>query len=675
MKFRVNIILILSVIACILISEETEAQQSYADFPAKARMTVFNDSFDNNTNNWLTDNQWIKGSILNGQYMLTCKNYQNATGLSYKKIIVDQTMDYEIETAIRNIKGTGGLIFGMDNNFNHYRIELAGNKLFLVKNMVDSRKNEILSTININPVSSGSFRKITLRKYKQEFFVFLDESLMGRFNIINPVGDQIGFNVALNSELAIDNLNVSYILEKPVLASAEKVPTQITDTIKTANQTREAVTTLAPANPNGTEINWRSPSSLNTIYDKFSARVNALVRSDTELSSVIFYVNGTPKGEAERRTVAGEPGNYIIEKTINFDPGENVVYFTVTNSKNESEKSEERFFTIPEATKPLVTWAIPAVSNVIVDNERLNIEVCVQSPTELKSIQVLVNGVPMGSSNVFKSTYSDNCNVRWQYPIILREGIDNSIVVIAENIAGSNPSESRVVKYSKAIAQKRIALVLGNSNYNNKTPLKNPVQDANLMEATLEDLGFEVDKRLDLTLQGMRDAVREFSQKMKDYNVALFYYAGHGVQVDGKNFLIPVDARLESMDACKWETFAVNDLMEEFEKNPKNINIAILDACRSNPFQSWVRGDAAGFTPLSNTSGTFVSFATAPGSTAADGSSGNGLFTEELVKQMNIPQPISSVFMNTRINVWERSNHMQRPQEWNDLNGDFYFKK
>jgi len=248
-------------------------------------------------------------------------------------------------------------------------------------------------------------------------------------------------------------------------------------------------------------------------------------------------------------------------------------------------------------------------------------------------------------------------------------------VIIAENIAGSSPSESRIVRYSKAVAQKRIALVIGNSNYGTKIPLKNPIQDANLMQATLESLGFTVEKYTDLDLLKMRAAIRDFSQKMKDYNVALFYYAGHGVQVDGKNYLIPIDAKLEGKDACEWETFAVNDLLVQFEKNPKNINIAILDACRSNPFTSWVRGDAAGFMPLNRTSGMFISFATAPGSTAADGSTGNGLFTEELVKQMNIPQTISSVFLNTRINVWDRSKQTQRPQEWNDLNGEFYFKK
>jgi hypothetical protein len=668
-------ILIIIFVAIITLLTDTLGQQAYSDIPSTGKTTILSDNFDNNSNSWFLDNLWVKGKVEGGQYKVACKNYQKSTGLSYVKVSVDQARDYEIETSIKCIKGTGGLIFGVNSKYDHYRVELAGKEIVVAKNTLSTGKIEPLSSSPVNPaINSGSFYKITVRKFKGEFYIYLNESLIGRFDIIKPEGDQVGFNVGLNSEIIADYLNVSYIQEKPLLAVADNV--KVKDTINVPEQKRE----LTPPKqnqilPGETEIMWKSPSSVKTIYDKYSARVTAVVKSPSELSSVIFYVNGTPKGEAERRSVAGEPGSYSIEKTVNFDPGENVVYFTVTNEKNESKKSEERLFTIPEATKPVVTWGVPEISNVIVDNERLNIEVCVLSPSELKSIKVLVNGEQQGADNVFKYTNAENCNVKWQYTVFLREGVDNSIVVIADNIAGSNPSDTRVVRYSKTIAQKRLALVLGNSNYNNKTPLKNPIQDANLMEATLKGLGFDVIKRLDLNLQGMRDAVREFSQKMKEYNVALFYYAGHGVQVDGKNFLIPVDATLNTKDDCDFEAYAITNVLEQFEKNPKNINIAILDACRSNPFQSWVRGEAGGFTPLTNTTGTFVSFATAPGKTAADGSTGNGLFTEELVKQMNIPQPISSVFLNTRMNVWERSNKTQRPQEWNDLNGEFYFKK
>jgi uncharacterized caspase-like protein len=123
------------------------------------------------------------------------------------------------------------------------------------------------------------------------------------------------------------------------------------------------------------------------------------------------------------------------------------------------------------------------------------------------------------------------------------------------------------------------------------------------------------------------------------------------------------------------EALPVDKIIRQFEQVPENINIVILDACRDNPFRSWSRGTGQGFRALSPVSGTIISFATSENSVAADGTGSNGPFTEELVKQMNIPQPIEVVFKNTRREVMKRTNNAQRPQEWNMLTGDFYFKQ
>jgi hypothetical protein len=657
------------------------SQQKTADISGFDKVSVLTESFDNNSNNWITDNNYVSGKVNNGTYILTCKNYQNATGLSPLAVNLDYSKDFEIETSFKIIKGTGGLMFGMTGKYDHYRVEMTNNRdLLVVKNTISKNKLEKIFTSSANSfINSGSSNKITVRKFGGTYSIYLNDNLVKEFTNIKPEGTEVGFNVGINSEISVDYLNVTYLRAKsaPIMAEKEtlkKEPVQDPSLNKNVAALAGGAAIIA-SNSVEPEITWTSPASARTQYDSYNARVKATIKSESELTSVVFYVNGSPKGEAERRIVAGEQGKYAIEKTINLDPGENVVYFLATIQNGSSKKSDNRIFIIPEATKPVVLWNMPSVTNVSVNSEKLDIEVCISSPSGLKSVKVLVNGENMGGDNVFKVTNIENCNIKWQYPVFLKEGVDNSIVVIAENNAGSTPSESRIVRYSRAIAEKRIALVIGNSNYGTKTPLKNPIPDANLMEATLKNLGFTVLKYIDLDFSNMKAAIRDFSQKMKENNVALFYYAGHGVQVEGQNFLIPVDAKLATKDDCKWEAFAVNDIMEEFEKNPKNINIAILDACRNNPFQSWSRGTEAAFTPLTNTSGTFVSFATAPGSTAADGTTGNGLFTEELVKQMNIPQPISSVFLNTRVNVWSRSKQTQRPQEWNDLNGEFYFKK
>jgi len=173
----------------------------------------------------------------------------------------------------------------------------------------------------------------------------------------------------------------------------------------------------------------------------------------------------------------------------------------------------------------------------------------------------------------------------------------------------------------------------------------------------------------------MEAGIREFSEKLPGYNVALFYYAGHGMQVDGMNYLIPTDAQLNKKEDCKWEAISVDFVVEEFEKYPDNTNIVILDACRNDPFRSWSRGGERGFKAIAPTSGTIIAFATSEGSTAADGSGSNGLFTQELVKQLQVPQPIESVFKKTRVEVERLSGGNQSPQEWSKLKGDFYFKR
>ena len=223
--------------------------------------------------------------------------------------------------------------------------------------------------------------------------------------------------------------------------------------------------------------------------------------------------------------------------------------------------------------------------------------------------------------------------------------------------------------------EKRIALVIGNSAYAGGQFLKNPENDANLMIKALQNLGFEVISRTNADKKNMERAIREFSEKLPNYNVALFYYAGHGVQVDGMNYLIPTDAELNKKEDCKWEAVSVNFIVEEFEKYPNNTNIVILDACRNDPFKSWSRGGERGFKAIVPTSGTIIAFATSEGATASDGTGQNGLFTQELVKQMQVQQPIESVFKKTRVEVEKHSNGSQSPQEWSKLKGDFWFKK
>ena len=223
--------------------------------------------------------------------------------------------------------------------------------------------------------------------------------------------------------------------------------------------------------------------------------------------------------------------------------------------------------------------------------------------------------------------------------------------------------------------ERRLALVIGNGEYEFSGKLRNTVNDANLMASTLKELGFDVIKKTDASKTEMEQAILDFSRELGKYNVALFFYAGHGIQLEGTNYLIPVDARLDDRLAAQFEAIDVGKLVSQFERYPNNVNIVILDACRNNPFKTWTRGADSGFKAIPAPSGTIIAFATGEGATASDGTGQNGLYTSELVAQMKVPQRIEDVFIQTRVGVRARSENRQSPQEWSQLTGKFFFSQ
>jgi hypothetical protein len=471
----------------------------------------------------------------------------------------------------------------------------------------------------------------------------------------------------------IDKQQGEYQIEKTITLNQGENRLYIVAENSAGSSTSEtrSVNYMVPAAP---VVIWVSPSRPNIEINLNSAKIKVTIKSTDKPQSLLVYSNGVASEEVNQISPAGSQGEYMLEKTINLLPGENNIYLVATNN-NGTTKSETRYLTNPPANPPVISWTNPSDPNVIVNSELVVIEACIKSATELKLAQIFVNGVQQASEMMFQAAQTGDCNYILTRPVILKEG-DNSVFIIATNFAGSINSDKRLIRFEKAsLVEKRLALVIGNSDYGNSNILKNPVNDANLIEGTLKTLGFNVIKRTNASKTEMYEALREFSKKLPEYNVALFYYAGHGVQVDGQNYLVPIDAALKEQTDCKWEAMRVNDIVEEFEKVPENINIVILDACRNNPFRSWSRGGAQGFRAINSVSGTIISFATSEGSTAADGLGSNGTFTEELVKQMNIPQSLSSVFNNTRKQVMKRTNNSQRPLEMNGLTGDFYFKK
>jgi hypothetical protein len=221
----------------------------------------------------------------------------------------------------------------------------------------------------------------------------------------------------------------------------------------------------------------------------------------------------------------------------------------------------------------------------------------------------------------------------------------------------------------------RVALVIGNSAYAGAAALVNPANDAAAMGATLKTLGFTVVELRDGSRAQMNDAVAKVRANLNGkQGIGVLYYAGHGLQVDFHNYMVPVDATLAAAGDVSRQTIDVASVIDAFKSAGNRMNILVLDACRDNPFAGQASGK--GLAPLDAPSGTFLAFATAPGNVAEDGDalSGNGLYTGFLVKELQKPATrIEDVFKRVRLQVRQYSQGRQIPWESTSLEEDFFF--
>ncbi len=222
--------------------------------------------------------------------------------------------------------------------------------------------------------------------------------------------------------------------------------------------------------------------------------------------------------------------------------------------------------------------------------------------------------------------------------------------------------------------ERRVALVIGNAGYK-EAPLRNPVNDSRAIAAALRQLNFDVIEVEDASNKAMEMAVIMFARKMGPDVSSLFYYAGHGVQFDGNNYLVPLGAELDSELSFEFEALNVGNVIKAMERSGSRLNLVILDACRNNPFERRLRGQSRGLAAIDAATGTLIAYATAPGSVAADGDGENGLYTEALLNTLEQPGlQVEEMFKQVRVEVSERSNGQQVPWESSSLTGDFVFR-
>lgn len=278
------------------------------------------------------------------------------------------------------------------------------------------------------------------------------------------------------------------------------------------------------------------------------------------------------------------------------------------------------------------------------------------------------------------------CDAVIQREITLQAGT-NHIQIRVSGAAGATELE-RNLHYQPGSAQpavihpgQRVALLIGNGNYQ-KMPLRNPVNDATAMADALRGLGFKVLLHTDADAREMRDAIYQFGDLLRADrdSVGLFYFAGHGMQIKGENYLIPLGIRVRSERDVELDAVKLARVMLGFEDARNRMNMIILDACRDNPFANSFKASGTrsmagqGLSPTISPRGTFIAFAAQPGAVAADGQGEHGLYTEALLNTISRPGlQLEDVFKQVRAHVRTRSQNRQIPWENSSIEGDFYF--
>ncbi|GAB4027958.1 hypothetical protein GCM10028809_14480 [Spirosoma gilvum] len=345
-----------------------------------------------------------------------------------------------------------------------------------------------------------------------------------------------------------------------------------------------------------------------------------------------------------------------------------------------SAKSDWASVRKPVVAAPVIAWQNPLAEQVVQKTPGYRITLCVQSAEPITQVQILRNGIALNASQRgFKRV---SCGQEISETIQLSTG-SNELRAVVTNAGGTTTSESRLITYQPEAAivhkdpsaQKRLALIIANAAYP-KYPLKNPLNDGVALKEQLENLGFVVTSKENLPLRKLKETVDTFMTSLPDNAVSLVYYAGHGLMINGENYLQPVDADPSSESDVEYECYSLRRLIARMEHtNPKGTNLVFWDACRNNPYRSWRRG--AGelvFVQMQPAVGTLVVYATEPGKPSHDGDQQNSLFASELIRHIN--QPGVDIYdLVDRIDQGiEARGYKQPPYVEGRLRGRFYFK-
>ena len=502
-------------------------------------------------------------------------------------------------------------------------------------------------------------------------------------------------------------------------ATWKGVPEELSEKILELNADNNKIKNIALRDDGAFVILWDRNDAMWTVDvpEKLVAKINELNENDEDIKQVTLTDNGDyiiRWGRNQAQWTVSVPAA-LSDKILELNKNDNRIdYIDLTDDNDfviiwddshsyysagipENLKKKLRELSCYQSddksiAKPTITWSYPTNSVTYVTEKLQTIKACIQSEETVDEVKLYVNGSLHESSRdfVINKKVNKDCAVDFNKGIYLKTG-DNTIKIVATNAGGTTTSYTRTFKVKEkeivkednppiddnaVTVKERVALIIGNSNYHDANAvLKNPKNDADAMDKRLTALGFKVIKATDASQIEMKEKIREFGRELKNNKVGLFYYAGHGFQIDGRNYLVPIDANIEDRADAEDACVSIDYLLGKMEVSGTETNLVILDACRNNPFRSWSRSSSGG--GLSSLErqpiGSLIAFATQPGNVAADGAGSNGLYTSAWLNHLKKGANIYEVLTNINKTVSNTSSEKQVPWFNSSLQGMFVF--
>lgn len=342
----------------------------------------------------------------------------------------------------------------------------------------------------------------------------------------------------------------------------------------------------------------------------------------------------------------------------------------------------------PKIPLPEITWNKPAASLTRVTQSEFVLKACVKSQVPITRVTVYINGaVPiLTESTNFEVVPGEGCDVTVERKIRLTKG-NNEIKLVITNKAGSTTADIRQIQYDATsnptqvatdlTKEKKIAFLIGNAGYSG-FPLKSPLNNVRLLEASLKSIGFDVLKFENLGSEEIKKALADFGTKLKDYKAALFYFSGYGMQLKGNNLMLPVGTNFTSENETEKASLSIGQVLSQMENAGIKHKLLFIDAITDHNFdRPWLRSTQNnGLISADVGSGTMLSFSGDFGKVISEGNSNLGFYAEELAKQIKTPNlKMTDILKKIQEEVVRRSNNTQDPRHSNYLSTEFYLLK